>query len=149
MVSFVFSVDDDPPHSGFSLGHLDVAGSDGVVSTRGHRPDQRLMVYLSAAQLLWDVRVLLDAGKGHRVFVGADSTFKLTLGYSRSTVETRQGAVLVDRSAADSFTAAVLDSAKALFAIGVAEVEEDHVGLTDLDGAINRYESWQIARHLP
>lgn len=81
MVTFVFSVDDDPPHSGFSLGHLDITGSMGTATTRGSRsPDERMMVYPQVTQLLWDTRVLADAGKGQRSFTGIDTTFDLRSG---------------------------------------------------------------------
>lgn len=104
------------------------------------------MVYLSAAQLLWDVRVLLDAKRGRRKFVGTDSNFTLIFRHEASTVETLQDDVRIDKSAVVPFTTAVLASAKALFAVGMAEIEEDRVGLDDLGGAIEKYEAWQIAR---
>ena len=140
MPSFAFSVDDDPPHSGFSLGHLDVSGSDGTATTRGHVPDQRLMVYLSAAQLLWDVRVLLDAGRGTRKFVGADSSFTLVFTLKKARVETRHGGQVIDVSTVDDFGAAALAAARGLHEVGSAEVEEDRGPLDDLAAAIAKHE---------
>ncbi|CCH29469.1 hypothetical protein ABZ816_16020 [Actinosynnema sp. NPDC047251] len=147
MPSFAFSVDDDPPHSGFSLGHLDVSGSDGTATTRGHVPDERLMVYLAAAQLLWDVRVLVDAGRGTRKFVGTDSSFTLVFSLKKAEVETRHGRQAIDVSTVDDFRAAVLDGARGLYELGSAEVEEDRKPLDDLAAAIAKYESWH--RHPP
>lgn len=142
MVSFIFSVDDEPPHSGFSLGHLDIVGRDGAASTRAKVPDQRLMVYLSAAQLLWDAQVVLEGGSGTRTFVGADSSFSLTFTRRQSTLDISHGKDLVDSCSAAEFAAAVLASAKALYQSGSADVSEDRDPLQDLGKAIEEFEVW-------
>lgn len=141
MVSFTFSVDDEPPHSGLSLGHLDVIGRDGTASTRGGTSDQRLMVYLSAAQLLWDVQVLLDAGHGTRAFVGADSSFTLTFTHRHSTIDISHEDRRIDSSPVAEFADAALASAKALYDNGSAEVVEHHNALEDLRNAIEKSEA--------
>ncbi|MFI9811351.1 hypothetical protein [Saccharothrix variisporea] len=146
MPSFAFSVDDDPPHSGFSLGHLDVSSRNGSATTRGHTPDQRLMVYLSAAQLLWDARVLVEAGRGTRTFVGADSSFALDFTLRKGKVETRQGKQVLDVSSVDDFLTAILEAARHLHETGTTELEEDHGPLDDLAAAIAKYESWRSSR---
>ncbi|MFD7657436.1 hypothetical protein ACFV4N_25960 [Actinosynnema sp. NPDC059797] len=146
MPFFTFSVDDDPPHSGFSLGHLDVSGSHGTATTRGHVPDERLMAYLAAAQLLWDVRVLVDAGRGRRKFVGTDSSFTLFFRLRKAKVETLHGGQVIDVSTVDDLRAAVLDGARSLYELGFAEIEEDREPLDDLSSAITKYESWRPSR---
>jgi hypothetical protein len=143
MPSFTFTVDDEPPHSGFSLGQLDVAGSAGTATTRGHTPDQRVMVYLSAAQLLWDVRVLVDNGRGKRSFVGADSSFTLEFTLNKGKVRTRHAGAVIDESDVSALCSSVLTAARELHEHGSREVEADPKPLDELAAAISKFESWR------
>ncbi|WP_067840111.1 hypothetical protein [Nocardia lijiangensis] len=147
MVAFVFSVDDDPQHSGFSLGHLDVCGSAGRVTTRGRQfPDERMMVYPSALLLLAGARILADRSKGQGSFEGIDSTFTLRFALQKGKVETWHGRTKVDVSCLGDFLDAVRESAKTLYALGAAEIEEDPKPMEDLARGIAGFEAWQAAR---
>ncbi|MFD5004208.1 hypothetical protein ACFWMV_15000 [Streptomyces mutabilis] len=62
-----FSVDESgkPPPSGFDLGHIDVLGGEGAVSSRDRGPDGAMMIYLSVTLLLDGLRRFLS-GKERR-----------------------------------------------------------------------------------
>ncbi|WP_254398756.1 hypothetical protein [Streptomyces sp. AC602_WCS936] len=86
-VEFEFSVDENetPPSSGFDLGHIDVLGGEGAISSRDRGPDGAMMIYLSVTLLLDGLRRLL-CGKERS--------------YRSAAVETTYQGALVDRSPA-------------------------------------------------
>jgi hypothetical protein len=108
-MEFEFVVADAPPPSGFDLGHMTVRGSDGSVSSRGHRPDQSMMIHLSLSQLLDGLGDLLEHGRRSYSFGAVDSSFALHFGLTKDgTLVTRAGGPkgpVVDRSPAASAAA--------------------------------------------
>ena len=122
-----------------TFGHLDVIGSKRTVSTRGHRPDQRLLVFLSAAQLLWDLTVLIQTKERSRKFVGADSTFTLMFTWQKKAIVTSNQGAEVDQSSPASLARAALDGARDLLATYGQTLEEDPKPATELENAIFKF----------
>ncbi|CCK28211.1 hypothetical protein BN159_3832 [Streptomyces davaonensis JCM 4913] len=77
---FRFSVaeNEQPPFSGFDLGHVDVWGSEGHATSRGGDQDQAMMIYLSLTLLLDGLReFLMDRSRGSYECAAVDSSFSL------------------------------------------------------------------------
>lgn len=108
-MDFTFAVEDAPPPSGFDLGHMTVRGSHGSATSRGHRPDQSMMVHLSLVLLLDGLRELLGRGRGSCSFGAVDSSFALHFHLAKDgTLVTRaggSGGPVVDRSPAAAVAA--------------------------------------------
>ncbi|MGW0326986.1 hypothetical protein [Nocardia sp. NPDC003183] len=144
MVEFIFTVRDDPPEDGYSLGDLEVLGNSGSVTTRGlERPDQRLMVYPSAAALLSEARLLASRGKGNGRFEGFGSMFVVEFSLQKNRVATQQGKKIIDSTPLSEFLCAVCDSVKALHGHGVGAIEENRKILNLLEKEMDSFEVWR------
>lgn len=91
---FEFGVDGSaPPPSGFDLGHMTVHGSEGTAGSRGHAPDQAMMIHLSLSALLDGLRLLLTERRRAWAFGAVDSSFALHFTLRKDgTLVTRSGA---------------------------------------------------------
>ncbi|MFD6101631.1 hypothetical protein ACFWFQ_03105 [Nocardia salmonicida] len=144
MVEFIFTVRDDPPEDGYSLGDLEVLGSSGSVTTRGlERPDQRMMVYPSAAALLSEARLLASRGKGNGRFEGFGSMFVVEFSLQKNRVATRHGKKVIDSSPLSEFLRAVYDSAKCLHDHGFSAIEGNRKVLNVLEKEMDSFEVWR------
>ncbi|MFF2082374.1 hypothetical protein ACFVVM_01270 [Nocardia sp. NPDC058176] len=144
MVDFAFTVRDNPPEDGYSLGDLDVSGSAGSVTTRGlEAPDQRMMVYPSAADLLSEVRLLASRGKGGGRFEGIGSMFVVRFSLQKGVVETWHEKMLIDSTPLPDFLRSTLSSAKSLYRHGTGAVEANRNVLNMLAERIDSFENWQ------
>jgi len=82
MITFEFILDpnEEPqPTDYFSLGDMVVTGPQATVSSAGRTPNQAMMIFLSIVDLLDSIRnLLLDTGRSHYDFIGADSSFRIS-----------------------------------------------------------------------
>ncbi|MFE0099465.1 hypothetical protein [Streptomyces sp. NPDC059009] len=131
MIRFSFDVDPselEPPSPGFALGDMEVMGGGGRATSRGHTPDQSMMIFVALSDLLDGLRTLAVRGSGSFHFVGTDSSFRLdfTLGKG-DRITTRDGSRLVDAaSPATEVLEAAYRSARPFF--------ERHQGLAEVLG---------------
>ncbi|MCZ4121139.1 hypothetical protein [Streptomyces sp. H39-S7] len=131
---FVFSADDVPPPSGFDLGHLEVAGNLGSYSSRGHAPDQAMMIYVSLSLLLDGLRSLVEAGRGGYAFGGVDSSFSLKFSLTKDgTLTTQAPGTPVDRSDVRTVVAAAWAAAEGFAAAHLPGLPPDDAGRQDLE----------------
>ncbi|MFF2391362.1 hypothetical protein [Nocardia sp. NPDC058114] len=143
MVEFIFTVRDDPPEDGYSLGDLEVLGKSGSVTTRGlERPDQRMMVYPSAAALLSEARLLASRGKGNGRFEGFGSMFVVEFSLQKDRVATRHGKKIIDSTPLSDFLYTIYDSVRTLHGHGVFAIEENRKILNLLEKEIDSFEVW-------
>ncbi|WP_235787136.1 hypothetical protein [Streptomyces mutabilis] len=78
-MEFEFSVDENetPPPSGFDLGHIDVLGGEGTVSSRDRGPDGAMVIHLSVTLLLLGLRRFLCGEERSYRSAAVDSSFSL------------------------------------------------------------------------
>ncbi|MFD4357116.1 hypothetical protein ACFWPX_31510 [Nocardia sp. NPDC058518] len=146
MVEFIFTVRDDPPEDGYSLGDLEVLGNLGSVTTRGlEHSDQRMMVYPSAAALLSEARLLASRGKGNGRFEGFGSMFVVEFSLQKDRVATRHGKMVIDSTPLSELLCAVYDSAKSLHDHGVSTIKENRKVLNMLEKEIDSFEVWRAS----
>ncbi|MFD9027511.1 hypothetical protein [Streptomyces parvulus] len=142
-MEFEFSVDEaeTPPPSGFDLGHMDVRGSNGSVSSRDRGLGGSMMIYLTVTLLLDGLRPFL-AGKGRSYESAAvDSSFSLTFTRGRDgVVDTACRGSLVDRSPAADVAAAVHAAAKRFADAHLHQLPPDDAGREDLQHAVADFE---------
>ncbi|MFD4440566.1 hypothetical protein ACFWPK_12425 [Nocardia sp. NPDC058519] len=144
MVEFIFTVRDDPPEDGYSLGDLEVLGNSASVTTRGlEHPDQRMMVYPSAATLLFEARLLASRGKGNGRFEGIGSMFVVEFSPQKDRVATRHGKMVIDSTPLSEFLCAVYVSARSLHDQGVSAIEDNRKVLKVLEKEIDAFEVWR------
>ncbi|MFE3543431.1 hypothetical protein ACFXK0_10685 [Nocardia sp. NPDC059177] len=144
MVEFIFSVRDEPPEDGYSLGDLHLIGNAGSVNTwDATYPDQRMMVYPSAADLLSEIRLLVERRKGETTFEGIGSMFTVTFSLQKRMVETWYKRTKIDTAPLAEFLNAAVGSAKNLLDHGAIAVRENRTVLDSLRGKIEFYEAWQ------
>jgi hypothetical protein len=62
--------------SGFDLGDMTLIGELGQCTSKGHTPDQSMMIFLSLPDILDGIRkILSSSGRKQYEFVGIDSSF--------------------------------------------------------------------------
>jgi hypothetical protein len=141
-MEFEFSVDENetPPPSGFDLGHIDVRGSDGSVSSRDRGPGGAVMIYLTVTLLLDGLRTFL-AGKARSYeSTAVDSSFSLTFNRSRDgVIATSCRGSLVDRSSAAGVAAAVHAAAKRFADAHLEQLPSDDAGREDLEHSLAEF----------
>ncbi|MDT0307402.1 hypothetical protein RM780_10550 [Streptomyces sp. DSM 44917] len=133
-----------PPASGFDLGDIDVEGNWGAATSRGHRPDQGMMIHLAVAELLDTLRALVAGrrpGKAvRREFVGADSSFTLDFTLTREgRLVTAQGGQVLDESPAGEALREVGRAAEAFAAAHLPTLPEDDAARGDLEAALRAF----------
>ncbi|MCP2262648.1 hypothetical protein LX15_006390 [Streptoalloteichus tenebrarius] len=96
----------DPP-GGYDLGDIEVIGGLGRLSSKGHVPDQGMMVFVAVSDLLDGLRGLLRRGGGSFAFVGADSSFSLSFALRKNRVVTTAGRKKIDESETVEFIGAI------------------------------------------
>lgn len=144
-----FSVRPDfhpPPPSGFDFGDIDVEGNRGSATSRGHRPDQGMMIHLAVADLLYQLRSLVEEHQSRRSkavrreFVGADSSFALDFTLTREgRLVTAQGRQVLDESPAGEALREVGRAAEAFAAAHLPTLPEDDAARGDLEAALRAF----------
>ncbi|MGH4032453.1 hypothetical protein ACQB60_26335 [Actinomycetota bacterium Odt1-20B] len=137
MIRFSFDVDPselEPPSPGFALGDMEVMGGEGRATSRGHIPDQSMMISVALSDLLDGLRALAVGGSGSFHFVGTDSSFQLnfTLGKD-DRITTKDGARIIDASSATGVLEAAYRSARTFFERCRAHLPESDPGRRDLE----------------
>ncbi|MFI9105062.1 hypothetical protein ACIGXA_31600 [Streptomyces fildesensis] len=132
---FTFTDDDEPPPSGFDLGHMEVTGSLGSVSSRGHSPDQGMMIYLAVSDLLDGLRALVETGRGGFLFIGSDSSFSLKFSLRKDGQLTTMaaGKAAIDVSDVKTVISAVWTAAKEFADVHLPLLPRDDAGRQDLE----------------
>ncbi|MFI7346683.1 hypothetical protein ACIBSR_10485 [Streptomyces sp. NPDC049936] len=142
-MEFEFSVDEaeTPPPSGFDLGHIDVRGSNGSVSSRDRGPDGAMMIYLTVPLLLDGLRPFLAGKQRSYESAAVDSSFSLTFTRGRDgSVDTTYQGSLVDHSPAADVAAAVHVAAKRFADAHLHQLPPDDPGREDLQHAVAEFE---------
>lgn len=86
MFNIEFQLDglDESVHE-FDLGHISVETDGGVISSRNQQPDQSMMVFIAATDLLDGIVELLTGKRREFEFVGCDSSFILNFSRNKNT----------------------------------------------------------------
>lgn len=141
-MKFEFCVNEMPPPSGFDLGHMTVRGNAGTVSSRGHTPDQAMMIHLSLSALLDGLARLIVERQHSYAFGAVDSSFALHFTTKRDgTLVTRAGGrtgTVIDTSDPREVTGALAEAA-ADFARRHLPTLPDDGGAQDLKASVDQY----------
>ncbi|MCG7207145.1 hypothetical protein [Streptomyces arenae] len=139
---FEFSVAENvaPPPSGFDLGHMDVRGDRGAVSSRDRTPGQAMMIYLSLSLLLDRLRSFLS-GRGRTFTTAAiDSSFSLTFRRRKDgSIETLHDGMVIHRSSAADLASAVHTAAERFAGPPLPLLPEDDAGREDLEKSLAEF----------
>ena len=83
MVTFTFELTtyaQEAGVSGLSRGHLTISGATNTITSKGHIPDQSMMVFMSIVDLLDGARQFLQTpGQKQYNFVGTGCSFQFTI----------------------------------------------------------------------
>jgi hypothetical protein len=140
MLQIEFSVrDGQGVSSGFDLGDIYVAGSATSGSSAGRSPDQGMMIYVAAADLLGGLRKLLEAKHGAFDFVGADSSFSLKFRLRRGRVTTTMLGNEIDESSVPEFAGSVLSASENLMSHARDVLPVDDAARVDLEMALAKF----------
>ncbi|MEV8319061.1 hypothetical protein AB0Q95_33385 [Streptomyces sp. NPDC059900] len=127
-----------PPSPGFALGDMEVEGNTGVVTSRGHRPDQSMMIFVAASDLLDGLRDLVERERRYFRFVGCDSSFRLDFARSGDGLITTAdgGGRPVDASPAAHVLGAAFTAADCLLWWHREKLPGEDAALRDLEGSV-------------
>ncbi|WP_328873152.1 hypothetical protein OHT76_25305 [Streptomyces sp. NBC_00287] len=143
---FAVAEDEQPPPSGFDLGHVDVRGSEGQATSRDRRPDQAMMICLSLTLLLDGLRHFLrDGSRTSYESAAVDSSFSLKFTRGRDndgSIETTHEGVLVDRSTSEELATAVHQAAKQFARATFPDLAPDDAGREDLEKSLAEFEDF-------
>jgi len=148
-VRFQFSIDEmRPPPSGFELGHLEVQGRGATVTSRGRSPDQAMMVFVAAGDLLYGVRAVVSGRPGERFeFIGTDSSFRLDFTQLRDgRVLLRHGSTEIDTVTADELTSAVFGGVSEFAGRWLSTLASNDAARNDLEASLKEFASWVSGR---
>ncbi|MGW7296574.1 MULTISPECIES: hypothetical protein [unclassified Streptomyces] len=143
-MEFTFSVADDqqPPPSGFDLGHMDVRGSEGEASSRDRTPDQAMMIYLSLTLLLDGLRQFLTGRDRTYESAAVDSSFSLHFARrGDGLVETSHAGEVVDRSTEKELAGSVFRAAEQFGRTHLPGLPPDDAGREDLEASPAQFAS--------
>ncbi|MEM7584270.1 MAG: hypothetical protein AAF560_12855 [Acidobacteriota bacterium] len=135
---------------GFSLGHMVVTGREGAATSVGHRPDQSMMIFLAAVELLDGLRRFLrDPAQASYHFVGVDSSFQWVAEKLRDSVLLVGIEGRVDEVPASELTAAALAGVRNLVAEHHHQLDENDAAWRDLQVAVADFEAaFQLTKGL-
>ncbi|MEU9276020.1 hypothetical protein AB0D87_31405 [Streptomyces sp. NPDC048342] len=139
---FEFSVaaNEAPPPSGFDLGHIDVRGDRGEASSRGHTPDQAMMIYLSLTLLMDGLRRFLTGRDRSFTTSAVDSSFSLTFRRGKDgSIETVYDGTVIDRSSAADLASAVRAGAERFANPRLPLLPGDDPGREDLERSLAEF----------
>ncbi|MEU1564210.1 hypothetical protein ABZ504_27805 [Streptomyces mirabilis] len=100
--------------SGFDLGDMSVTGGLGTADSAGRTPDQGMMIYLSATQLLDSLRAFLSGNGKTLTFTGVDTSFSLVFRRVKDGISVAFKDAVIARTASDELASAVLGAAESL-----------------------------------
>lgn len=141
MIEFQFVRDADQGEpSGFDLGDITVTGDQGSVTSRGHTPDQSMMVYLSVTQLLYNLTLLHRTGKQQK-FVGVDSSFTIWFQCTKKGVKVTSGGVMIGHVQKTDLFREVIRAVDEFCAREIPALPESDVGRKDLLASLKEFRS--------
>ena len=136
------------PIHGLARGHMTVSGGQGRATSRGKQPDQSMMIFVSAVELLDGIRrFVADRKTPAYNFVGADSSFQLwanRIGNDRIRLTGAAGAI--EELPAADLIAAVWDGVGAFLGEHLSALTPADPVADDLRAAVT---SFREAFHLP
>jgi len=141
-IEFTFSVREDQgsPHQ-FDLGDVLVRGDDGLVSSEGHVPDQGMMIHVSVADLLSQVRQAYTARRGRFEFVGVDSSFRLLFVVRGKDITVRTGESEIATVRRLDLMRSALHAAQDFARTETARLDPDDAAYRDLRSELRRFEA--------
>ncbi|MFE0099527.1 hypothetical protein [Streptomyces sp. NPDC059009] len=144
MIRFFFDVDPselEPPSPGFALGDMEVVGSAGRVTSKGHTPDQSMMIFVALSELLDGLRALVEHRRASFRFVGSDSSFRLdfALDGKDGRITTRGGDGIVDESPAAEVLGAAHRAAHAFLDSHRAQLPTQDPARRDLEMSLEEF----------
>ncbi|MER5864717.1 hypothetical protein [Kitasatospora sp. NPDC002040] len=133
MIEYRFSIrPDQGSPSGFDLGDMEISGSGGSTSSAGRQPDQGMMIFLSVALLLDQVRHLLSAGRGSVQFCAVDSSFQVRFTVKKGEVTIADGKQVIEKVPVRDFVPALLAAANGFADAELGALPESDPARSDL-----------------
>lgn len=118
---------------------MEVAGEFGRASSRGHAPDQSMMIFIAVADLLYGLQTLIESLQGSFKFVGTDSSFSLNFIMKKGRIRTSVSRGKIDESNASDVALAVWSATQDLVSQELHTLPEDDAARRDLVGAISKF----------
>lgn len=142
MIEFTFSVrgDQGSPHQ-FDLGDVFVRGDDGYASSEGHAPDQGMMIHVSVADLLSQLRLAYAARRGRFEFIGCDSSFQLVFVVRGKDITVRAGEAELGTVRRLELMRSALRAAQDFARTETARLDPDDAASRDLHDELRRFEA--------
>lgn len=140
MIEFrFFRIPDQEPPYGFDLGHMEIIGRFGRISSWEQERDQSMMIFVAVADLLYGIQTLIESTQGLYNFVGTDSSFQLNFIMKKGRIRTSVDRKKVDESDASDVAVAVWRAAQNLVSQELHTLPEDDAARRDLVGAISKF----------
>ena len=142
MIEFTFTVREDQgsPHQ-FDLGDVFVRGDDGFASSEGHVPDQGMMIHVSVADLLVQLRLAYAARRGRFEFVGCDSSFRLVFVVRGKDITVRAADGELGTVRRLDLLRSALRAAQEFARTETARLDPDDAAYRDLRDELRRFEA--------
>ena len=109
MAEFRFTVAEEGlPPEGYELGDMEVIGSSGTASSRGHNPSESMLIYISLSDMLDGLTPLIKRGRGSFKFEGTRSSFSLRFTLKKNhPMVIESGKTVIDESPAMAVASAL------------------------------------------
>ncbi|MEU2492070.1 hypothetical protein [Streptomyces sp. NPDC007883] len=140
MINLEFSVrpnQGDP--SGFDLGDITVSGDGGSVDSRGHTPDQGMMIYLTVALLLNNLAGMIKDGHKSLNFIGVDTSFGIEFHRNKRGISVSSSGKKIANSNPRELTAEILRAAEKLAESDLSRIAENDAPKSDYIDALTNF----------
>ncbi|WP_157531471.1 MULTISPECIES: hypothetical protein [unclassified Kitasatospora] len=87
---------------------MEISGAGGSASSAGRQPDQGMMIFLSVALLLDQIRQLLSAGRGSVAYCGVDSSFQVRFTVRKGEITAAESGREIEKLPVQDFITALL-----------------------------------------
>lgn len=136
MISIKFNLSDvgDSSVHEFDLGNIALEVDGDVITSSGKAPDQSMMIFIAASDLLGGIKSLLNGNNKEFKFIGADSSFCLVFKKSNDDKVSiySEGTIWKEVSSSELYNSAY-DAAKSLVSEYGENLEGTGAALEDLE----------------
>lgn len=133
---------DDDEVTGLSTGHLTFTSNSQIFSSKGKKPSQEMMIFLSVIEMLDGLRNFLFSDAEKYEFVGVDSSF--TLGFEKvgvRNIRIFQKNKELDILNIDEFVFSVYSPVKIFLDEALEKMPSDDMAYEDIVGSLEGFRS--------
>ncbi|MEV6393623.1 hypothetical protein AB0M39_02390 [Streptomyces sp. NPDC051907] len=142
MINLEFSVrPDQGDPSGFDLGDMTITGDLGAADSRGHYPDQGMMIYLTVPLLLYGLGRILRGEERRLRFIGIDTSFRVDFHRNKKGVSLSANRNKITNIEVAELASAVLLAAEALADSSLPTLPEKDVAKSDYLNTLNDFKA--------